>query len=94
MQAAKYKSSSKTLIELLLHETQQLSLLKAKLAEARVDATQNLPHKYVINQAYVAEKKSYPIRWLIVVISTLGTFIFTITTLIGIEIYRKIRIDI
>ena len=55
---------------------EQISLLEAKLSEARVDYEQNLPHKFVVDPPFVPEKKAKPIRWLIVVISTLGGFIF------------------
>jgi capsular polysaccharide biosynthesis protein len=36
---------------------EQLSLLKVKLKEATVDATQPISHKFVVNHAYKAEKK-------------------------------------
>jgi len=37
-----------------------------------------LPHTFVINTAYKAEKKTYPIRWLIVVISTFTSLFFAV----------------
>ncbi len=92
--SAKYESSHIAFSELLLHETQQLSLLKTKLAEAEVDAKQNLPFKYIINQAYVAEKKDYPVRWLIVVVSTIATFIFAISLLIAFEFIQNIQTEL
>jgi hypothetical protein len=50
-----------------------------------VDAEQNLPQKFIVSNAYKAEKKSYPIRWLIVVISTLGALFLTILIIITFE---------
>ncbi len=67
---AKYGGPYVSLRDALEHDKKQLSELKAKYEEAKVDATENLPHKLVVNTAYKAERKSYPIRWLIVVVST------------------------
>jgi capsular polysaccharide biosynthesis protein len=63
-------------------ENKQLSALKAKYAEAQIDAYQNLSKKYVVNQAFKAEKKSYPVRWLIVLLSTVSAFILTLLLLV------------
>lgn len=54
-------------------EKKQLTNIHIKYEEAKVDAENNLQHKFVVNNAFPAEKKSYPIRWLIVFISTLST---------------------
>ncbi|MBO4602708.1 MAG: hypothetical protein J5651_06080 [Salinivirgaceae bacterium] len=59
----------------LLFDKERISDLRTKLAEAQIDARQNLPQKYVVNKATVAEKKSYPVRWLIVVTSTAAAVI-------------------
>lgn len=66
----------------LLFDKERISDLKTKLAEAQIDARQNLPQKYVVNKATVAEKKSYPVRWLIVVTSTLSVVILFMLCLI------------
>jgi len=49
-------------------------ILKRRYREARVDATETIPQKFVVNWAYPAEKKSYPIRWLIVLLSAVSAF--------------------
>jgi len=71
-------------------ETEQLSDLKAKYAEAKVEAEQNLPNKYIVDHAFKAEKKSYPIRWLIVMISTISTFFLALFMLIILNHYKKV----
>jgi len=50
-----------------------------------VDATQSLPQKFVVNTAYPAEEKSYPIRWLIVLFTMLSTFMLAVIVAAGIE---------
>jgi LPS O-antigen subunit length determinant protein (WzzB/FepE family) len=70
---------------------ERLVFLKSKLAEARVDAFNNLPHKYVVNQALVSEKKAYPKRLIIVIFSAISTFIFAVFLMLIIERFKSIR---
>ncbi len=63
---AKYGSSYTQLSNYLEFQTEQLSILHSKYAEAKVDLEQNLPHKFVVSEAFPAERPVYPIRWLIV----------------------------
>ena len=48
---------------------------------------ESLPHTFVINTAYEAEKKSYPIRWLIVVISAISSLILAVIVLSIIDMF-------
>lgn len=79
---AKYGGAYVSLRDYLEFESEQLSRLKAKYAEAMIDATQTLPTKFVVNDAVMAEKKAYPVRWLIVVVSTFSAFVFTLLLLV------------
>jgi capsular polysaccharide biosynthesis protein len=72
-------------------ELERLLLLRAKYEELKVDASQNVTHKFTVNQAWASEKKAYPIRWLIVVIATISTFVLAILVIIGIENFRKLQ---
>lgn len=82
---AKYGGPYVSMRDALEHEKKQLSMLKAKYEESKTDANEVLPAKFVVNSAYKAERKSYPIRWLIVVVVTLSTFLFTLILLLIIE---------
>lgn len=73
----------------LEHEKKQLSAIKAKYDEAKVDAEENLPAKFVVDRAYKAEKKSTPVRWIIVAVSTISTLLLAILILIIIDSFRK-----
>jgi uncharacterized protein involved in exopolysaccharide biosynthesis len=75
---AKYGGPYVSLRDALEHDKKLLSELKAKYEEAKVDATENLPHKFIVSSAYKAERKSYPIRWLIVVITTFSVLFLAI----------------
>lgn len=85
---AKYGGAYVSIRDFLEHEKKQLSAIKSKYAEAKVDATQNLPHKFIVDQAQKAEKKSYPIRWLIVVVSAASAGILALLVMITIDIFR------
>ena len=70
---------------------EQLSLLKVKLKEATVDATQPISHKFVVNHAYKAEKKTYPKRAYIAIFSALAAFLLSLFVIIGLENWRAYR---
>jgi len=99
---AKYGGPYVSLRDALEHDKKLLSELKAKYEEARVDATENLPHKFVVSSAYKAERKSYPIRWLIVLITTFSALFLALVIFGLIEIFgenlqfdpKKKRIDL
>ncbi|HPB24840.1 MAG TPA: Wzz/FepE/Etk N-terminal domain-containing protein [Bacteroidales bacterium] len=84
-----YGSAYVSLRDELELEKKQLSAIKAKYEEAKVDATQDLPSKFVVDKAFKAERKSYPVRWLIVMLSVVSVFFISIMTLIIIENFSK-----
>jgi type IV secretory pathway component VirB8 len=59
----------------LEHEKKQLSYIKARYEEAKIDAYQDIPQKFVVESAYKAERKAYPVTWIILVLSTIGTLL-------------------
>jgi len=86
---AKYGGPYVSIRDALEHEKKQFSILKTKYEEAKVDAEEMLPQKFVVSDAYKAEKKSYPIRWLIVVITTFSAFLLTVFLIIVVENVSK-----
>ena len=82
---AKYGGPYVSLRDELEHEKKQLSMIKTKFEEAKVDAEEILPQKFVVSRAFEAERKSYPVRWLIVLLSTLGTLFLTIITILIVD---------
>ncbi len=59
----------------LEHEKKQLSYIKARYDEAKIDAYQDIPQKFIVENAYKSERKAYPIMWIIVVLSVIGTLL-------------------
>lgn len=83
-----YGTAYVSLRDALEHEKKQLSLVKTKYDEAKIDAEQILPQKFVVNSAFKAEKNSYPIRWIIVLITTVSSFLMTLLIII---IYDNVK---
>jgi len=79
-----------SLSQQLVNENKRLSQLNAKLAEARVNANQQLPRKFMVTRAYPAEKKSYPVRWVICAVSTISAFLFAVLLMLFIERYKDL----
>jgi len=67
---AKYAGEFTYLNETLILELESLSKLRKRFEKAKVDVEKTLPQKFILTSASPAEKKSYPIRWLIVLIVT------------------------
>jgi capsular polysaccharide biosynthesis protein len=66
-------------------KTEQLILLETKYKQAKVDAEENLPQKFIVSDAYKAERKSYPIRWLIILVSTVSALFISIIVIMVTE---------
>lgn len=87
---SKYGGTFTFLRDLLLYEAKKLSDMEGKLTQAKLDMESNLSYRYVVNWAEPAEKKSYPIIWLIVLISTISTFILSIfLVLLFDDVFKK-----
>ena len=71
-----------TMMNMVRYETALVTDLSLKYKEARLEAEQNLPHKFVVEQAYPSEKKAYPKKSLIVIVSTFASLLFALIVLI------------
>jgi len=72
---ATYGGAYVSLREKLLNEIKQLSFIKARYEEAKIDANSVIPQKFVVEKAFRAERKSYPVIWIIVLLSTIGSLL-------------------
>ena len=77
-----------SMLSLVRSETQLVSELSLRYKEARLEAEQNLSHKFVVEKAYPSEKKAYPKKSLIVIVSTLASLLFALIVLIIIDNIR------
>ncbi len=76
--------------ELQLLKEEEIKI-KTKLDQAKVDYNQNLPATFKVNEAYPAEKKTYPVRSLLVLITMMGTFVGTLVLILALTAYKDAR---
>ena len=82
---ANYGSIYVSLRDNLEFQRKQLNLLKTKYEETKVDVEQILPQKFIVSNAFPAEKKSYPVRWIIVLVSTMAALLIAVIAILLIE---------
>ena len=88
---ARYGSAYLAVRDNLTLQTKQMNMLKNKYEEAKVDAEQEIPHKFIVNNAFPAEKKSYPVRWIIVAGSTSSAILIAIICMIILDSINRFR---
>jgi uncharacterized protein involved in exopolysaccharide biosynthesis len=71
-----------TIDPFLIFEKEKLSDLKSKYSEVKVEAFKSLPYIFIVDNAEKSEKRAYPTRWLIVLISTISLFLLTLVILL------------
>jgi capsular polysaccharide biosynthesis protein len=91
---ADYGSAYISLRDNLFNFKKQYTYIKQKYDEAKIDAERTLPCKFIVNNAYKAEKKTYPIRWLIVLISTVSALFLTTMFLLFYEKFKSLDLKI
>lgn len=69
----------------------RLSTKDAVYEQLKSDANSAFSHKFTVETASASEKKAYPIRWLIVVVSTISAFLFAIVLLLVIEKLKDLK---
>lgn len=72
-------------------ETEYLGLIRGRYLEALALSQQTMPYTLVVDRAVVAEKKVYPRRSIIVVVSTLSVLLFAALVLFvaeGVKVHR------
>jgi len=78
----KYGSTFDALDFSLKEKITQLELFKVSYEQAESDAYSIFNHKFVVERAVVADKKDKPKRLIIVLLATIGAFVFTLFTLL------------
>jgi len=78
-----------TTVELIHNYNLAYSNLQVDYENAARFYTDKLTYSNVITPPYVADKKSYPVRWIIVVFTGLATFFITLIVLLMIEKFKN-----
>jgi len=88
---AEYGGAYVTLQDLIREETVRLGVLRMKMRHAEADLKSTLPHKFIVDRAVPADKKSYPIRWLLVAISAIAGLLLALLLIVIQVNIQKIR---
>lgn len=88
---AQYGGAYVTLQDRLFNETKRLSVMRMKLEQAQADLESDLPHKFVVNKAQAADKKAYPVRWLVTAVCGISALLLALLLIVVQENVRKIR---
>ncbi len=73
-------------------QVEQLNELKKKFDQAKIDVDAHLSNVFILQNASPAERKTYPIRWMIVLGAVIGTFVLSCIVLIFIEKFKHKKI--
>tara|TARA_Y100000385_G_scaffold86824_1_gene89313 strand:- start:1412 stop:2422 length:1011 start_codon:yes stop_codon:yes gene_type:complete len=76
--------------ELRLMKEEEVKI-RTKLNQSRVDANQVMPATFRVNKAIPADKKKYPVRWLICVISSIATFVSTLLFILLFNTWKDLK---
>jgi capsular polysaccharide biosynthesis protein len=89
---AQYGGAATSIPEQLELDRLELSHLREQLNKVKVDTEQQLSSKFIVNKASKAEKKSTPVRWLIVLSVTISAFFLSFLGLLFIQRLRNLEI--
>ncbi len=73
----------------LVYLNDKLYELQSAYDETRVNAEKMMPYKFTIDEAREAEKKAYPQRLMIIVVSTISTFLLALFILLLFDAFRR-----
>ena len=78
-----------TLTEMLVNENKEFSILNVEYEQVLRFYTDELTYANVVSKPFPADKKAYPVRWLIVVLSAMVTLFLSIVVILIIENYKS-----
>lgn len=82
--------SSYTFLQDLLHfQSERISVMQTRLAEAKVELEQKIPVKYLIQKADTPQLKTYPKRSVLVIVSTLAALFMAFVVSLIFESVKK-----
>ena len=90
-QLSKYAGVHDMLLRKSYEIEEELATIEFESDRVSIDTNYTLENKFIINKAYPADKKSYPVRWLIVFSSLVVTFILTLLFLCILDYINNVR---
>lgn len=90
---SKYGTTYVKLETNLKESYEKLNVLRKRYDLMKIDVESKIPVMRIVDQASAADKKSFPIRWLIVVMSTASAFVFAFILLLVLDNIKKLRAE-
>lgn len=87
----RYGSVSTSFAEQLELKNKRLEEMEAVYTQAKSDAFEPYSYKFDVEPATKAEKKSYPVRWLIVFISTVSSFFLMVFLIMALQKIKDLK---
>ncbi|MFN0032090.1 MAG: hypothetical protein ACKVOR_08025 [Flavobacteriales bacterium] len=88
---SKYGTAYNKLYMRLEESYQKIGVVKKRYDLMKIDVDSNIPSMRVVDYASAADKKSYPVRWLIVAMSTASAFVFVVILLLMWDNFKRLR---
>lgn len=85
---AEYGAEANSLSNTLTLQVEQVNELKKKYDQAKIDVEEKLSSVFIIQTASPAERKTYPVRSVIVMVSALGAFVLGCVVLLLVEKFK------
>ncbi len=90
---SKYGTAYNKLYMRLEESYEKLGVLKKRYDLMMIDVNSDIPSMRIVDYASAADKKSYPIRWLIVAMSTASAFVFVVIALLIWDNFKRLRAE-
>lgn len=81
-------ASYMSMLSVVQNKAANVAELSLRYREARLEAEQDLPYKFIVERAFASEKKAYPNKSMIVIVSTFSSLLFALIALIVIDNIR------
>lgn len=88
---ARYSGGATMTNEAVVNEAWRLGVWRMRLAQVRADMESEMPHKFTMERAMAADKKSYPVRWLVTLMSGISGLFFALAVIIIRNNVQKLR---
>lgn len=88
---SKYGTAYNKLYMRLEESYTKLGVVKKRYDLMQIDVESDIPSMRIVDYASAADKKSYPVRWLIVAMSTASAFAFVVIFLLLWDNFRRLR---
>lgn len=75
----------------LYHLVDEYSKIKVDLDDALMNSNREISYANVVSAPYPADKKAYPVRWVIVVVTAIGALFLSLLAILVIENYESIK---